>query len=76
MRMKEDTYREKRERKKEISVRRRKGKGLGKTPKQIRVTLLTDCKFVEVRPRDFDLAVSRGTTRDCSRDWSIENIVS
>lgn len=29
-----------------------KGKGLGKTPKQIRVPPLTDRKFVEVRPRE------------------------
>lgn len=29
-----------------------KRKGLGKTPKQIRVVPLTDRKFVEVRPRD------------------------
>lgn len=29
-----------------------KGKGPGKTPKQIRVPPLTDRKFVEVRPRD------------------------
>lgn len=63
---------EEKKREKEISLfGEGKGKGLGKTPKQIRVPPLTDRKFVEVRPREkprgrrraIDCLIGRSGTR-------------